>query len=92
MKTKIQLEEYYIGLDIGGTKCSVVLGDKNFNIYEKIVIGSIYTRNEKLFKSHIEKILKREAIPAANKVCKILPAALGDKIGDYAALCVALNQ
>jgi len=59
---------------------------------ECIVIGSIYTRNEKLFKSHIEKILKREAIPAANKVCKILPAALGDKIGDYAALCVALNQ
>lgn len=58
---------------------------------ECIVIGSIYTRNEKLFKSHIEKILKREAIPAANKVCKILPAALGDKIGDYAALCVALK-
>jgi len=58
---------------------------------ECIVIGSIYTRNEELFKPHIEKGLKREAIPAARKVCKIVPATLGDKIGDYAALCVALN-
>jgi len=42
MKTKIQLEEYYIGFDIGGTKCSVVLGDNNFNVYEKIVFGIIF--------------------------------------------------
>lgn len=59
---------------------------------ECIVIGSIYTRNEELLKPHIEKVLEREAIPAANKVCKIVPAALGDNIGDYAALCVALNK
>jgi len=58
---------------------------------ECIVIGSIYARNEELFKPHIEKVLKHEAIPAARKVCKIVPAALGDNIGDYAALCVALN-
>jgi glucokinase len=58
---------------------------------ECIVIGSIYARNEELFKPHIEKVLKREAIPAARQVCKIVPAALGDNIGDYAALCVALN-
>jgi glucokinase len=58
---------------------------------ECIVIGSIYTRNEKLLKPLIEKVLDREAIPAANKVCRIVPAALGDDIGDYAALCVALK-
>jgi glucokinase len=58
---------------------------------ECIVIGSIYARNEELFKPHIEKVLEREAIPAARKVCKIVPAALGDNIGDYAALRVALN-
>ena len=58
---------------------------------ECIVIGSIYTRNEELLKPHIEKILEYEAIPAANNVCKILPAALGEQIGDYAALCVALQ-
>ena len=59
---------------------------------ECIVIGSIYTRNEELLKPLIEKDLKPEAIPAARNVCKIVPAVLGDNIGDYAALCVALNN
>ncbi|MBT7094031.1 MAG: ROK family protein, partial [Bacteroidetes bacterium] len=56
-----------------------------------IVIGSIYARNEAILKPYIEEVLSHEAIPAANKVCKILPAALGESIGDYAALCVAMN-
>ena len=59
---------------------------------EKIVIGSIYARNEELFKPFVEKILNREAIPEAKEVCKIVPASLGEKIGDYAALCVAMQS
>jgi glucokinase len=59
---------------------------------ECIVIGSIYARNEGLFKPHIDRILKLEAIPAAVEVCSIKPALLGDSIGDYAALCVALYK
>ncbi|MBN1108470.1 MAG: ROK family protein [Bacteroidales bacterium] len=59
---------------------------------ECIVIGSIYSRNEMLFKPIVEKILKEEAIPASLEVCRIVPAALGDSIGDYAALCVALYK
>jgi glucokinase len=58
---------------------------------ECIVIGSIYTRNEDLIKPYIVEMLQLEAIPAANEVCEIRPAALGDQIGDYAALCVALK-
>ncbi|SHF23424.1 glucokinase [Mariniphaga anaerophila] len=54
-----------------------------------IVIGSIYARNEELFKPHVERILRKEAIPSAFNVCEIKPALLGDSIGDYAALCVA---
>lgn len=57
---------------------------------ECIVIGSIYSRNEALFKPLIEAVLKQEAIPSALEVCKIKPAELGDSIGDYAALCVAI--
>lgn len=57
---------------------------------ECIVIGSIYSRNEALFKPLIEAVLKQEAIPSAVEVCKIKPAELGDSIGDYAALCVAI--
>jgi glucokinase len=57
---------------------------------ECIVIGSIYARNEELFRPHVHRILKEEAIPAALEVCQIKVAQLGDTIGDYAALCVAL--
>ncbi len=59
---------------------------------ECIVIGSIYSRNEMLFKPLINKVLQREAIPSALEVCRIVPALLGDSIGDYAALCVAIYE
>ena len=55
-----------------------------------IVIGSIYSRNEDLFKPVVYSVLEKEAIPSALAVCKIVPAKLGENIGDYAALCVAL--
>jgi glucokinase len=58
---------------------------------ECIVIGSIYSRNEMLFKPHVDRILAEEAIPSAVEVCQIKPALLGESIGDFAALCVALN-
>jgi glucokinase len=59
---------------------------------ECIVIGSIYARNEMLFKPLIERVLQKEAIPASLKVCRIKPAELGDSIGDFAALCVAIYE
>jgi len=59
---------------------------------ECIVIGSIYSRNEELFKPLMDRILHMEAIPSALNVCKIKPALLGDQIGDYAALCVAIYE
>lgn len=59
---------------------------------ECIVIGSIYARNEMLFKPLIERVLQKETIPASLEVCKIVPAELGDSIGDFAALCVAIYE
>lgn len=59
---------------------------------ECIVIGSIYARNEMLFKPVIDEVLKREALSPALEVCTIKPALLGDSIGDYAALCVAIYE
>lgn len=56
---------------------------------ELIIIGSVFTRSEDLFRTEMEKVLKRECLPQALEVCKIVPAELGDKIGDYAALSVA---
>jgi glucokinase len=58
---------------------------------ELVVIGSIYARNEDLFKPLAEEIIAKEALPLASKVCRIVPAALGESIGDYAALSVAAD-
>ncbi|HUX57456.1 MAG TPA: ROK family protein [Bacteroidales bacterium] len=59
---------------------------------ECIVIGSIYAWNEMLFKPILERVLQKEAIPSSLEVCRIKPAELGDSIGDYAALCVAIYE
>ncbi len=58
---------------------------------EVIVIGSIYARNESLMKPVMERIISREALPLASKVCRVVPAELGESIGDYAALSVGAN-
>lgn len=58
---------------------------------EAIVIGSIYARNVNLFESTVNEIINRECISYSKDVCRILPAKLGDKIGDYAAIAVAMN-
>ena len=58
---------------------------------EAVVIGSVYARSEHLLREAALRELSREALPGAAAVCRILPAALGDAIGDYAALSVAAN-
>ncbi len=56
---------------------------------EAIVIGSIYSRSGELFDTIINDIIKKEALSYSGQVCRILPATLGDSIGDYAALGLA---
>lgn len=56
---------------------------------EAIVIGSIYSRSSELFDDIINNVIKKEALSYSSEVCKILPATLGDSIGDYAALGLA---
>ena len=56
---------------------------------EMIVIGSIFERSGALLKNSMEKELLRESIPSSLSVCKVVPAALGDSIGDVAAVAVA---
>ena len=58
---------------------------------EAIIIGSIYSRDRGLFDEIIADVIKREALEISGAECKILPALLGNSIGDYAALAVALN-
>ena len=57
---------------------------------ERIILGSIFARCEDLLRPEMEKVIKREALPHSAAVCKILPASLGESVGDVAAICVAL--
>ncbi|MDR2900833.1 MAG: ROK family protein [Treponema sp.] len=59
---------------------------------ECIIIGSIFVRNEKLFRPIMEKEIKQEALSESWKRCKIVPAQLGEILGDKAALGVALDN
>ncbi|MFC3798377.1 ROK family protein [Cohnella sp. GCM10012308] len=56
---------------------------------ERIVIGSIYAKLRPLLEPPMQSALRREALTHALAVCSVLPAALGDRIGDYAGLSVA---
>ena len=58
---------------------------------EKIVIGSIFARSESLFREEMERVMKEECLALSLSVCQVVPAALGDRIGDVAALTVAVN-
>ena len=56
---------------------------------ERIVLGSIFARCSDLLVPSMEKVLQKETLDLSRKVCEILPAELGEQIGDYAALSVA---
>lgn len=56
-----------------------------------IAIGSVYARSEDLFAQEMRRVLEREALPQSLAACRIVPAQLGDQIGDYAALSLAVE-
>lgn len=74
--------------------CGVMLG-KGLSIFidvlnpERIVLGSIFQRSESLLRPKMQEILEKECLTYPLKVCEVVPAKLGDNIGDYAALAVA---
>lgn len=58
---------------------------------QRIVIGSIFARAEKWFRPEMEAEIAREALAENRSVCQVVPAQLGDLIGDVAAITVAWN-
>ncbi|HUZ47006.1 MAG TPA: ROK family protein [Terriglobia bacterium] len=56
---------------------------------DRIVIGGLAMRLGETLLVPARKIVKREALAA--DVCQIVPAILGEQIGDIAALCVAMG-
>lgn len=56
-----------------------------------IVIGSIYGRQKEVLDKEMYRVLEREALAASRKACRIVPASLGEMIGDYAAISVGIK-
>ncbi|MHB9032080.1 MAG: ROK family protein [Anaerolineae bacterium] len=58
---------------------------------EMVVVGSMAVRLGDLLLEPARREMRREALPGAYAACRLVPAALGDRIGDIAALCAALE-
>ena len=56
---------------------------------QRIVIGSVFARCEDLLRPAMERAMERECLTNTLTAVNVVPAKLGDQLGDYAALCVA---
>jgi glucokinase len=56
-----------------------------------IVIGSMAVRLGDLLLEPARREMQREALPGTFAACQVLPAALGEQIGDIASLCAAIQ-
>lgn len=59
---------------------------------QMIVIGSIFARSYDLLWPSAEKVIHTESLIHSCKVCRIVPAGLGEDLGYYAALAAALYE
>lgn len=59
---------------------------------EKIVIGSIFTRDGDMLIPEMSRVMKEECIDISLANCQVVPATLGESIGDLASLIVATGE
>lgn len=57
---------------------------------EVVVIGSIFARSHNLLWEPAKNVIDKEALGISANCCKVVPAVLGEQIGDYAAIATAL--
>ena len=57
---------------------------------DKIILGSIFARSRELLWPSAEKVIEKETLLLSRRCCQVVPALLGEKLGDFAALSVAL--
>jgi glucokinase len=59
---------------------------------ERIILGGLGIRIGDAFLPSAERVFRQEALPQSSAACSIVPAQLGEAIGDVASLCAALDQ
>ncbi|WP_319757905.1 ROK family protein [uncultured Sphaerochaeta sp.] len=59
---------------------------------QRIIIGSIYSRDEDLFRPIMDQVLREETLSVPYSSCEIVPSLLGEQLGDMAALGIARDH
>jgi len=59
---------------------------------QRIILGGLGVRAQQALIEPAKRVYAKEALADARRVCEIVPAKLGESIGDIAALCAALDQ
>ncbi len=59
---------------------------------QRVILGGLGMRLQDVLLAPALRVYAEEVLPEARAVCEIVPAALGESIGDYAALCAAYDQ
>lgn len=59
---------------------------------QRIILGGLGMRVHDALLPSARSVILEEALPAAARACEIVPAGLGESIGDVASLCAALDQ
>lgn len=59
---------------------------------EKIIIGGVYMRSGHLMEKAMRQQLTKEGLQENVAACKILPSGLGEAVGDWAAVSVAIYK
>ena len=72
-----------------GTGLSILIDILN---PQRIILGGVYARHPELFYATCLQIIEQEALTSAREVCEILPSGLGEKLGDFASLSIAITH
>ncbi len=59
---------------------------------ERIILGGLGMRLGRALVEPALRVFADEALPESRSACSVVPAQLGEKIGDIAALCAAYDQ
>jgi glucokinase len=59
---------------------------------ERIVVGGLALRLGETLLEPAREVMRKEALATAAASCQVVPAKLGERIGDVAALCVAMGM
>ena len=83
---RLALEIYRVCGQYLGKGLSILIDMLNPEI---IVIGGVFARQKDFLYDAAMEIVEKETLSLSRNVCRIVPAELGEQIGDYAALAVA---